>query len=175
MNQNTFKSEVPMKIIQNENNGRLDVMLETVKAPFSIRLFLGIFMVIGFLTPVAVFILNLYKDIEFGFSFVTTVIIGLLVGFYLLRLILWNTYGKEYLAIYSNRINYQCDYKYFKGSKKTIQGSQIRVEPKWDPRVSGGKLKIMNENGTIETSIHIPEEKLTKLVEDISARFRESG
>ena len=160
-----------MQILQHENNGRLEVILETVKAPFSIRLFLGIFMVIGFLTPVAVFILNLYKDLDFGFSFVTTVIIGLLVGFYLLRLILWNTYGKEYLTLYSDKIEYQCDYKYFKGGMKTLNGRQITAEPKWDPRVSGGKLKIASENGSIDTSIHMPEEKLIKLAETINNHY----
>ena len=161
-----------MQIIQKEENGRLDVMLEIVKAPFSLRLFLGIFMVIGFLTPVAVLILNLYKDLEFGFSFITTVIIGLLVGFYLLRLILWNTYGKENLAIYSDKIKYHCDYKYFKGNKKTLHGSQLSAEPKWEHQRNSGKLKIASENGAVETSIYLPQDKLMKLVEDINSQFR---
>lgn len=44
-----------------------------------------------------------------------------LLGFYMLRVTLWNTYGKETITFENNNITYIADYGWFKDGKKQIE------------------------------------------------------
>lgn len=57
---------------------------------------------------------GLHAGFIFGIS-----LFGLL-GIYLLRLALWNTYGKETITINKNNFLYYADYKWFKNKEEVI-------------------------------------------------------
>jgi len=154
-----------------ENDYNLDLVIKTDKAPLSIRLFLGIFMIIGFLTPLIVLIFSFYSDLEIGFSYIITLIIGVGVGFYLLRLILWNTYGKEILKITPERVDYHCDYRYFKGNKKILEGSPFRIKPIFGYKAIYGKLNIENDSDSLTTNIDIDKDSIFGLIDILEERL----
>ena len=156
-----------------EEGDVLNMVISQGKAPFSIRLFLGIFMLVGFLTPVISLVVSFYKDLEIGFSFITTVIIGLLVGFYLLRLILWNTYGKEILMVSADRIDYHCDYRYFRGNKKSLQDRPFRFSTAYTRDEHYGKIKVENDSDAFTTQVEIPQKKLLEAIQFLSDKQKE--
>lgn len=156
-----------------EESDVFHLVIRQGKAPFSIRLFLSIFMIIGFVTPVISLAVSFYKDLEIGFSFITTVIIGLLVGFYLLRLILWNTYGKEILSVSADRIDYYCDYRYFRGNRKSLKGGRYYFSPAYTRDEHYGKIKVENDADTFTTQVEIPQTKLLEAIQLLSEKHRE--
>jgi hypothetical protein len=56
------------------------------------------------------------KGLNSGF-FISILIFGL-IGFYMLRVILWNTFGKEELVFYKNQCSYVANYGWFKDKIK---------------------------------------------------------
>ena len=57
------------------------------------------------------------KGLNSGF-FISILIFGL-IGFYMLRVTLWNTFGKEELVFYKNQCSYVANYGWFKDKIKT--------------------------------------------------------
>nr|WP_321246278.1 hypothetical protein [uncultured Psychroserpens sp.] len=57
------------------------------------------------------------KGLNSGF-FISILIFGL-IGFYILRVTLWNTFGKEELVFYKNQCSYVANYGWFKDKIKT--------------------------------------------------------
>ena len=116
-----------------ENTYSLDISddsitleLQTGKSNFAVNVVLAI-AILAFLIPVAVllFIVGLGGGFSFGFLFTLVLFWG--TGVFLLRLGLWNKYGRE-VFIFSKRlfIHYN-DYKYFKDNYKETECTQIEV------------------------------------------------
>lgn len=96
------------------------VVLHSGKAPVFPRVMMFFFSFISFLLPIFGIILSIISKngIHFG-HFLSLVIFGLL-GFYLLRVVLWNTYGKETFNFENDLISYEADYGWFKDRVKEI-------------------------------------------------------
>lgn len=98
------------------NNNML--ILSVKKAPMFVRAIMYLFSFLFFLLPLTGMILGLVmgKGMHFGY------LIGLfffgLMGFYMLRMSLWNTYGKEIIVFNQKNIEYSADYGWFKDGKK---------------------------------------------------------
>lgn len=77
-----------------------------------------VILVVNLLAPIIAlfFFLSEKEGLHFG-PFVS-IAITWLIGYYLLRIILWNTYGKEIIHLHPNSIKYIADYKWFKDSQK---------------------------------------------------------
>lgn len=95
--------------------------LRVKKAPAVIRAAMFFIAFLCFVSPLLA--MTLYalsgNGIHIGFLF-GMVIFGLL-GFYLLRVGLWNTYGNEVILFSKTEINYIADYGWFKDGKKLLK------------------------------------------------------
>jgi hypothetical protein len=89
-----------------------------------------------------------------------------LIGFYLLRISLWNTYGEETIEILENKIIYEANYGWFKDGKKEME---IRV-PEYSFKSAGyeedneGVLVITSEESQMESVVKIPMNDLEALL-----------
>lgn len=103
----------------NFNNNIL--VIQAKRAPLFILIVLGFVLLAFAYIPFGVlfYTINSGKGMHVG-VFLSFGLCGLL-GFYLLRLILWNAFGKEVYEIHKNTINYHSDYKWFKDNKKQFQ------------------------------------------------------
>lgn len=92
------------------------------KTAANVILFLAI---LTFIIPVLVLFLLLIPG-GFGISFSYFVILAIfwVLGFYLIRLVLWNKYGKEVFIAAKGRFIHYNDYKYFKDNYKEIELSK---------------------------------------------------
>lgn len=80
------------------------------------------------LMPVIVFLfLSLPSGEPPQFGFLFSLIFSWLCGGYLLRLYLWNTYGREVFVIQSGKLIYYADYKLFKDRNKVISFNKIDI------------------------------------------------
>lgn len=71
--------------------------------------------------PILGMVLNFIDGAAFHFGYLMGLGLFSLVGFYFVRLFLWNTYGKEVIEIGETTVSYYVDYRYFKGNQKVIR------------------------------------------------------
>lgn len=71
--------------------------------------------------PLLGMVLNFIDGAAFHFGYLIVLGLFSLVGFYFVRLFLWNTYGKEVIEIGDSTVSYYVDYRYFKGNQKVIR------------------------------------------------------
>ncbi|HTF03775.1 MAG TPA: hypothetical protein VK826_07100 [Bacteroidia bacterium] len=100
----------------------------TRETPKSIRIILGVIVLSALLAPIVATISILASGSGLKFGLIVSYIISWAVGYYLLRVILWNTYGKEILTVEQDKFSYYCDYKYFKDAVKEIKTDQLQIE-----------------------------------------------
>lgn len=105
----------------NEN----ELVLSVKKAPLFVRAVIFLLALISLLLPLVGLTLRVASGDGFHFGFLLMMLLFGAMGFYLLRLTLWNTYGKETIHFTKNKIEYLSDYGWFKGTRKqlTIESS----------------------------------------------------
>ena len=114
------------------------------------------------------------------------VVFGLVMSF-LSRLLLWNTFGKEYLIFQEGEFRFQYDYKLFKSewekipfsdvkasrdksqdqiidADDLIDGDQIKGEHGWDK----GRLKLQFDQGQHLSPVELAKEDLLRLIDLIN-------
>ena len=98
------------------NNGEL--ILRVKRSPVFVRIVIFSFAFLFFLLPIVGMTLSILMGNRFHIGF----LIGLgffgLMGFYLLRMGLWNTYGTEIIKFQSGKVIYEANYGWFKDAKK---------------------------------------------------------
>jgi hypothetical protein len=108
------------------------------------------------------------KGNGFHFGFIIGLAFFGFWGFYMLRLALWNTFGKEIIEFGPKKINYYADYRWFRDGKKQIS-SETPIEISYTE--SAGKntvnLLIRNEFSCIESVIKLPSTELNELIRKI--------
>lgn len=92
--------------------------LKVKKAPLFVRSVMFVFTFLFFLLPLfgLVFRLSMGKGLHIV-NFIALFVFGLL-GFYMLRISLWNTNGKETITFNDENIIYLADYVWFKDGEK---------------------------------------------------------
>lgn len=103
-----------------------ELILTVKRAPIAIRLVLFLFSAVFFLLPIMWFMINVSakNGLHMGL-FIFMIIFGL-CGFRLLRISLWNTYGREIIHFNENEFTYVADYKWFKDGRKMFSGENLR-------------------------------------------------
>lgn len=84
--------------------------------------------IIAFVLPVLLTVILLLPSedgLQFGLLLSFFMFWG--TGIYLLRLALWNKYGKEVFVIEKNKFRHYNDYKYFKDNSKEIEYKKLEV------------------------------------------------
>lgn len=84
----------------------------------------GMLSLLAFIGPI-IFMVVFIEEITS--KFFISVIIFWFVGFYLLRLALWNIYGREFIEISKSRIKIHHDFKYFKLFHGDIKTTSISI------------------------------------------------
>ena len=123
------------------------------KSPFAIRATLTVVLLICILIPiiVATSLMSERKGPHIGLFLGFFFLWGL--GFYLLRIILWNTYGREVLTFESDKIIYEADYGFFKDGKTIISTTNIELTaiPYANEKIKTKRVKKLNiTNGLAE-------------------------
>jgi len=140
--------------------------LKVKKSPLAVRIVMFFFTFAFFLFPV----LGTIADVLTGSRLQIGYFIGIgifgLIGFYLLRVSLWNTYGEETIEILEDKVIYEANYGWFKDGKKEI----VISVPKYSYKLTGyeedneGVLVISSENAQLESVIKIPMEQMEALL-----------
>lgn len=140
--------------------------LKVKKSPLAIRIIMFFFAFASFILPVfgTIWGLVLGGGLKIGYF----IGIGLfsVMGFYLLRIALWNTYGEETIEILENKIIYEANYGWFKDGKKEIAIS----DPSYSFKSVGyqedneGVLVISSENAQMESVVKMPIEQIEALL-----------
>lgn len=104
-----------MKQFQIKDN---NLILRSKRAPLLITLILFIVAILFFIMPLFGMILYIANGDGFHVGFLFALFFFGILGFYMLRLALWNTYGNEVITFTDNYIHYVADYEWFKDGKK---------------------------------------------------------
>lgn len=143
------------------------LILKTNKAPFIIRICLYLITLFCFLIPLMVIVSTFLDNDDFKFTIFIVLGISGLIGFYLLRVSLWNTFGKEIIQFHKNEITYIADYYWFKDKLKSINNNNIKfaILDIGYEEDNLGTLYIQNDNfDEIISVIKIPKYELEKLI-----------
>lgn len=140
--------------------------LKVKKSPLAIRIIMFFLSFTFFIFPVVGTIIGLANRHGLNIGYFFVIGIFALLGFYLLRISLWNTYGEETIQILENKIIYEANYGWFKDGKKEIAIS----DPKYSFKSVGYEednecaLVISSENSQIESVVKMPAEEMETLL-----------
>ncbi|MDO5980004.1 hypothetical protein [Flavivirga spongiicola] len=98
------------------NNNQL--ILKVRKSPVFIRSVMFLFSFLFFFSPLMGIALSISMGYQFHFGFLIWIGLFGLMGFYMLRISLWNTYGYETIVFDKQKVTYQANYGWFKDGKK---------------------------------------------------------
>lgn len=143
--------------------------LKVEKSPFLIRLILFLLSFSFFVFPIGGAVFSIALGSGFHIDFFIAIGIFSLLGFYLLRISLWNTYGEETISFLNDKIIYEANYGWFKDGKKEtlISNPDFYAVPVGYEEDNEGVLVIGSDDFKIESVVKIPilelEELLLKL------------
>lgn len=151
------------------NNNEL--VLKVKKSPLIVRSIMFLFTSLFFLLPLSGICYGLATGgrLHIGL-FIGLFVLGLM-GFYLLRVSLWNTLGKEILVFSSDQLNYVADYGWFKDGKTQIE---IKEKPEFAIRRVGydddkkGVLIVFTSHQTLNCVTKMPVDELETLIDDLN-------
>jgi hypothetical protein len=78
-------------------------------------------------------------------------------GIYLFRLMLWNLFGQEVIKLTNEKLEYFCDYKFFKDNLQSLKMSTLKINS-FEPEEKGNEgifLKISDGENEIETTFKL--------------------
>jgi len=145
-------------------NNKLTLIVK--RSPLLVRIVLFFLSFLFFLAPFLGMALSLMLGGRFHFGFLIGIVVFGLVGFYMLRNSLWNTYGKEVIFFNNNNAHFEADYGWFKDAKKTINVDTID----FDIITAGyeddnlGNLIIVGVETEIISVVKIPKKQLEELI-----------
>ncbi|WP_026703544.1 hypothetical protein [Flavobacterium soli] len=145
--------------------------LQVVKSPLLIQGILFLFTFLCFALPLFGLIFNAIEGKGIKFGGILALGIFSLIGFYMLRVSLWNRYGKEIIDFNTHEITYFADYKWFIDGKKSIDKNAIlySIRPVGYEDENKGILIISNEKSAIESVIKIPIQEIEKIIQILEA------
>ncbi|RUT70072.1 hypothetical protein D0817_12885 [Flavobacterium cupreum] len=146
-----------------ENN---QVKLSVRKSPFIIRLVLYFFAFAFFTFPTAGTIASIALGEGLHFGFIIGIGIFSLLGFYLLRVALWNTYGEEIIAFSKNEIVYEANYGWSRDAKKIIKNESLTyfASPIGYEEDNEGILILDNGKEIIECAVKMPQQQIEEVI-----------
>lgn len=92
--------------------------LKAKKAPLLVLSVMYFFSFLFFLMPIAAIVMGSTMDKGLHVGYIIGLFIFGVLGFYMLRMSLWNTRGREVLTFNEKVIDYVADYGWFKDAKK---------------------------------------------------------
>lgn len=151
------------------NNKTLELYVK--KSPPLGRGFLLFLAFIMVALPIMGMVFNFLDGGAFHFGFVIGLGLFSLISFYLVRLFLWNTYGKEVITIGETTVNYYVDYHYFKGNQQEITYEELvfKIEPIGFEEEKLGRLIIAaNDKDFIHSSVNMDLRELEEVIRKLT-------
>lgn len=146
----------------------IDLIVSVKKTPRSIRIVLTILLVIFFIIPIGAIISTCACGIGFNFGHVIISIISWLSAYFLLRILLWNAYGRELYSFANGNVSYVADYKLFRDPKREIEGDiVVDILKIGKPDQDYGTLVFKSGDNTIISVIEVPYSELSLLVVEL--------
>ena len=138
--------------------------LKVSQAPILVRLTLFLITFLCFALPLFGILFNVIEGNGINFAGILVFGIFCLIGFYLLRVSLWNNHGEEIIEFQENQIEYIADYRWFKDGKKAIEITEIiyLIKPVGYEEENNGVLVISNGKSEIESVVKMPKENIEK-------------
>ena len=152
-----------MKQFDLKNN---HLTLTSKPSPLFVRILILFFSLISILLPIGGMIGSMVSGNGFHFGFLMVIGFFGLIGFYLLRVFLWNSYGKEVILFNQNKVTYEADYKWFKDGKKikNIDSPSYSIKSIGYEDENFGALVINSEQDTLESVVKMPNKQLEDLI-----------
>ena len=108
-----------------KKNGSTTIEIKVKPAGIFFKSFLFILGAAPMVVMVSVLIFSEKIESPFGF-FISCLIFGL-ISFYLFRVLIWNSYGRELYTISNNELISVNDFKWFKDNMKTTPFSDLKI------------------------------------------------
>ena len=142
--------------------------LKVLKTPWSLR---GFILFIAFLTlaiPVGVIIFSITSGNGIDIKMILAILLMGYSAFRLLRIFLWNTYGKETILFNQGNLLYEADYGWFKDAEKSFAYENLDFDIKPVLNKPGmGNLVIKTEKEACTSVVAIPVPELKKLIAEL--------
>ncbi len=139
-------------------------IISVKKPPLGILIFFMFFAAVGFLLPLVV--IFIFKNHEENPSPAIILITALfwIGSYYLLRLILWNLYGREIIQFSDNGIDYFFDFRYFKSKIISFQkNNELKIELSSNQKNEEGSHILTIEQGLKKVQTSIPINRNTEI------------
>ncbi|MBB4802413.1 hypothetical protein HNP37_002486 [Flavobacterium nitrogenifigens] len=147
--------------------------LKVKKSPIFVRAILFFIAFSLFILPIG----GAISSIVFGFGFQVGHFIGIgvfsLIGFYTLRVALWNTYGEENIQFFENKIIYEANYRWFKDGKKEalISNPNFYATQAGYEEDNEGVLIIASNEAKIESVVKMKMFQMEELIKVLKDKF----
>ena len=153
-----------MKHYQIEGN---TIVLSVKKAPVLARLTLFFIAFALFLLPLIGIIVGLLWGNEFRIGALFAYVIFGLIGFYTLRMALWNAYGKETIKLNDKTVAYEADFGWFKDGDKEVYSKNpiLSIKQVGYEEDNKGVLVISGDQEEIATVVKMPITQIEELIE----------
>ena len=149
------------------------MIISARKSPLFIRIVLTSFLVLIALIPIAVtfFVLTFGDGPHIGIVFSYVLFWG--IGFYLLKLTLWNSVGREILSLENEKISYVADYGLFKDGRKEIETEDLVTEVIQEEHSDKpyGRLRLKTKTNSLETILQMTISEIEELRKEIKTRY----
>ncbi len=121
------------------------------KASIFVRIPLYLITLLSFCLPILGIYLNMIAGNGVKIGHVFLLGIFCLIGFFMLRTSLWNTFGQEIISFNDKQVEYIADYGWFTDSKQTLVNDSIYFYIKNVEGADYGVLVISNRKDEIQT------------------------
>ena len=148
------------------NGNKLSLMVE--KAPIFVRLVMFLFTFLCALITVAG-VLGMIGGGKMEIRSLIVIAIFGILSFYMLRISLWNTYGKEVLLFNKEKVEYSADYHWFRGGKIEInRPAEFSIQQIGDENDKKGVLLIGLQKPNIICVTAIPNAELGEIIDKLN-------
>jgi hypothetical protein len=157
----------------NDSELKEKLIIRGKRIPLFALIILTVILLICLVSPLIITVINIANGQDFNIGNIVFFILLWGGGFYILRLLLWNTVGKEYLYLYDKKILYVADYKFFKDGRQEIQIENLKIDIIHEdkPEKSIGRLVISNKTEKIETVFQTNIAELEVIVNKIKTLY----
>jgi len=143
--------------------------LSVAKSSLFVRGTLFVFAGLFFMAPISSILFSVISGKGFHMGFMVMLFLFSIMGYYLLRIALWNTFGKEVITFNNNRLTYLADYGWFKDALKSkeiepLQYSIRRIGFEEDQK---GALVIGDEGNNIQCATKMKTAELNELISQL--------
>lgn len=144
--------------------------LTVKKSHFILRFLLYFMSGLILLGPIVGFIISIKSGEPFHFKFLLGMAMSSIIGFYILRFALWNSFGKEIIEFTPESISYTTDYKIYRDKKNHKREGNLTFsyKPIGYMKDQMGSLTVNNGTETIESIVKMPSIDINTLIKELN-------